>query len=73
MSIYSLNGGGGGVGGGVTHSANLRVVWPVGQDVGDGLKRARTADGAEGPVVAAGQDQEEMCRHGSVVPGDSSV
>ena len=56
---------------GVTHSAALRVVRSVGQDEGLDPQRTLAANGAEGRVPAAGQDHKEMCRDGSVIPGET--
>lgn len=55
--------------GGVTHSAALRVVGSVGQDEGPGLQGTLAVNRAEGRVPTAGQDHEEMCRDGRLIPG----
>ena len=52
-----------------THSAALCVVGSVGQDERAGLQGTVAAPRAGGPVRTAGQDQEEMCRDGGLIPG----
>lgn len=55
----------------VTHRTSLCVVRSVGQDEGRGLESTRAAGRAEGGVATAGQDHEEMCRDGSLLPGET--
>ncbi len=54
----------------VSHSTALCVVRSVGQDKGLGLQGTLAVNGAVGRVRAAGQDDEEMCRDGSLIPGE---
>lgn len=47
------------------------MVRPVWQDEGLGLQRTLAAIRAEGRVLTAGQDHEEMCRDGSRISGET--
>lgn len=58
---------------GVTHNTALCVVRSVGQDEGLGMQGTLTVNRAEGRIPAAGQDHEEMCRDGGLIPGENEI
>lgn len=56
---------------GVTHGAALCVIRSVGQDEGLGMQGTLAVNRAESRVPTAGQDHVEMCRDGSLIPGET--